>query len=225
MACREKNNYIRDNCPNRCFNATHYNRVRGSICNIYNNKYLCNVAERRRKIARDCARKNISILNNDKNTMKIRNGGKYNIYNVNQKPTAPQFRNAEERSYYNSVFNKVLNSVKTTFYDQRLRKKTGINAKQRQILLNYANQYAVMMLRRHYASYGATNDGWPAVSITGSEVPMFSENHDGYGNKNCCLTSTDKAQIRQALTNGRTFCKITKGKCSKCNCGYLRSIA
>jgi hypothetical protein len=224
--CRTVNDYIRNECPDTCFNKTHYDKVEGKICNIYNNKYLCKVAKRKKEIAKDCSRKNISILNNDRNTMNIRKGKKYNIYNVNRKPKKLQFKNAEERSYYNAVFNKVYNSVLTMFYDKRLKKRTGISVTQKNRLIRYAQQYAVMLLRRHYASYGPTNDGWPAVSITGSEVPMFNEEHDGYGTKNCCIAATDKKQIRKALTNGSTFCKITSNsKCSTCNCGYLRSIA
>lgn len=223
--CRTKNDFIRNNCPGTCFDKKHYDRVKGKICNIYNNKYLCKIAKRKRVIARNCARKNISIINNDRNTMNIRKGKKYNLYDIYRKPTKNQFKNNEERRYYNSVFNRVYNSIVSTYYDKRISKNYGINKKQKQILLNAANQYTLMLMRRHNSSYGPTNDGWPAVSLTGSEVNMFSQQKYGYGT-NCCLTKTDKEQIRKALTNGSTFCKITNNKkCSSCNCGYLRSIA
>ena len=132
--CRVKNNFIRNNCPGTCFNKTHYDRVKGAICNIYNNKYLCKIAKKKKRNSRNCARKNISIINNDRNTLNIRNGKKYNLYDIYLKPTKNQFKNDEERRYYNAVFNKVYNSVVRTYYDKRASKKHGINRRQKQRL-------------------------------------------------------------------------------------------
>ena len=68
------------------------------------------------------------------------------IFIANQKN---QFKNDEERRYYNAVFNRVYNSIVSTYYDKRISKNYGINKKQKQRLLNAANQYTLMLMRRH----------------------------------------------------------------------------
>jgi hypothetical protein len=208
---------LKARCPDICYNKK---KCKKTKC-----KCRCLNIQKRRNMLRCKAQKNLTVLSNDRNTQRIRNGKQPNYFCTYQKPDYSADK--DKQDYYNAVYRKVYNSIATNYLPKRDNRKR-INKK---MLREYAIQYTVMWLRKFASSQGPTADGWPATSLNGDNRNHFSEVQDGYAS-NCCYKLRNKkgkltreAQVvRGALNNPRQFCRITRGSCSGVNCRALKKI-
>ena len=190
MDCKTKSAYIRERCPDFCYNT----RCGGNSCSTYTKICKCNKKVRQKEkqwnIDQDC----LSILSKDYNSNQyINDRSYYNVYNLKlntgYKPTSNSKKIFKTGEIYHKIINynkineirnnkykipyevgtpeynyyiKIYNQVYNSFYRRLVPHFDYIsNAKM------IANRKAIDWIRKYASSQGTTNNGWPAISLNG----------------------------------------------------------
>ena len=106
MDCKHKSAYIREKCPDYCYNSS----CSGNKCSAYTKKCNCNIKKRQKIIQRQIDQDCLSILSKDYNSVQyIKNPEYYNVYklklNTGYKPDVNSDKIYKTRGIYNKIIN------------------------------------------------------------------------------------------------------------------------